>query len=150
MSDEIKVEMQAHLHWRAKRDPKAKMLYLQSFLREGRVVGPCWETLKPQGPEGLPGISKSTSIFPSKLVYFARELKPYLNIYVLYVFRYVCVCTICVDLHLKSVLSTSKWSLKGRKPAWSTAFAVANKQVCSAQQSIDFPQNPECHLASSP
>ena len=25
------------------------MLSLQSFLREGRVVGPCWEKLKPQG-----------------------------------------------------------------------------------------------------
>ena len=33
---------------RAKRDPKASMLSLQSFLREGRVVGPCWEQLKPQ------------------------------------------------------------------------------------------------------
>ena len=40
------------LHWRAKRDPKAKMLSLQSFLREGRVVGPCWEKLKPKGPKG--------------------------------------------------------------------------------------------------
>ena len=26
---------------------------LQSFLREGRVVGPCWEELKPKGPQGL-------------------------------------------------------------------------------------------------
>ena len=25
------------------------MLSLQSFLREGRVVGPCWEKLKPKG-----------------------------------------------------------------------------------------------------
>ena len=24
-----------------------------SFLREGRVVGPCWEKLKPKGPKGL-------------------------------------------------------------------------------------------------
>jgi hypothetical protein len=30
------------LHWRATRDPKAFMLSLQSFLREGRVVGLCW------------------------------------------------------------------------------------------------------------
>jgi len=30
------------LHWRAKRDPKAQLLSLQSFLREGRVVGLCW------------------------------------------------------------------------------------------------------------
>ena len=29
------------LQRRAKCDPKAKMLSLQSFLREGRVVGPC-------------------------------------------------------------------------------------------------------------
>ena len=28
------------------------MLSLQSFLREGRVVGPCWEKLKPKGPKG--------------------------------------------------------------------------------------------------
>ena len=28
------------------------MLLLQSFLREGRVVGPCWEKLKPKGPKG--------------------------------------------------------------------------------------------------
>ena len=27
------------------------MLSLQSFLREGRVVGPCWEKLKPKGPK---------------------------------------------------------------------------------------------------
>ena len=40
------------LHWRAKRDPKAQMLSLQSCLREGRVVGPCWEKLKPKGPKG--------------------------------------------------------------------------------------------------
>ena len=26
---------------------------LGSFLREGRVVGPCWEKLKPKGPKGL-------------------------------------------------------------------------------------------------
>ena len=26
------------------------MLSLQSFLREGRVVGPRWEKLKPKGP----------------------------------------------------------------------------------------------------
>ena len=26
---------------------------MQSFLREGRVVGPCWEKLKPKGPKGL-------------------------------------------------------------------------------------------------
>ena len=30
------------------------MLSLQSFLREGRVVGPCWEELKPKGPQGRP------------------------------------------------------------------------------------------------
>ena len=35
-----------------KRDPKAQMLSLQSFLREGRVVGPGWEKLKPRGPQG--------------------------------------------------------------------------------------------------
>ena len=29
------------------------MLSLRSFLREGRVVGPCWEKLKPKGPKGL-------------------------------------------------------------------------------------------------
>jgi hypothetical protein len=40
------------LHWRAKRDPKALMLSLQSFLREGRVVGLCWAQSKPKGPEG--------------------------------------------------------------------------------------------------
>jgi len=28
------------------------MLSLQSFLREGRVVGPCWKKLKPKGPKG--------------------------------------------------------------------------------------------------
>ena len=28
------------------------MLSLQSFLREGRVVGLCWAQLKPKGPEG--------------------------------------------------------------------------------------------------
>ena len=63
------------LHWRAKRDPKVKMLFLQSFLRkacrwamlgelkpkgpkgstflasQGRVVGLCWEHLKPKGPK---------------------------------------------------------------------------------------------------
>ena len=39
-------------HWRAKRDPKAQMLSLQSFLREGRVVGPCWQKFKPKGPKG--------------------------------------------------------------------------------------------------
>jgi len=33
------------LLWRAKRDPKAYMLSLQSFLREGRVVGLCWANL---------------------------------------------------------------------------------------------------------
>jgi hypothetical protein len=27
------------LHWEAKRDPKAKMLYLQSFLRKGVSLG---------------------------------------------------------------------------------------------------------------
>ena len=40
------------LHWRAKRDPKAYFFSLQSFLREGRVVGPCWEKFKPKGPKG--------------------------------------------------------------------------------------------------
>ena len=40
------------LHWRAKRDPKAQMISLQSSLREGRVVGPSWEKLKPKGPKG--------------------------------------------------------------------------------------------------
>ena len=34
-------------------DPKAQMLSLQSFLREGRVVGPSWEKLKPKGPKGV-------------------------------------------------------------------------------------------------
>ena len=29
------------------------MLSLQSFLREGRVVGPCWDKLKPEGPKGF-------------------------------------------------------------------------------------------------
>ena len=28
------------------------MLSLQSFLREGRVVGPCWENFEPKGPKG--------------------------------------------------------------------------------------------------
>ena len=42
------------LHWRAKRDPRAQLLSLQSFQREGRVVGPCWEKLKPKGPKGDP------------------------------------------------------------------------------------------------
>ena len=28
------------------------MLSLQSFLREGRVIGPCWKKLKPKGPKG--------------------------------------------------------------------------------------------------
>ena len=40
------------LLWRAKRDPKAYMLSLQSFPREGRVVGLCWAQLKSQGPKG--------------------------------------------------------------------------------------------------
>ena len=31
------------------------MLSLQSFLREGRVVGPCREKLKPKGPKGPQG-----------------------------------------------------------------------------------------------
>ena len=31
------------------------MLSLQSFLREGRVVGPSWEKLKPKGPKGPKG-----------------------------------------------------------------------------------------------
>ena len=58
--DQLKTPQQNHplsplhepLQWRAKRDPKAQMLSLQSFLREGRVVGPSWEKLKPQGPKG--------------------------------------------------------------------------------------------------
>ena len=29
------------------------MLSLQSSLREVRVVGPCWEKLKPKAPEGI-------------------------------------------------------------------------------------------------
>ena len=33
------------------------MLSLQSFLREGRVVGPCWEKSKPKGPKGPLGQS---------------------------------------------------------------------------------------------
>ena len=40
------------LHWRAKRDQKAQLLSLQSFLREGRVVGVCWAQLKSKGPKG--------------------------------------------------------------------------------------------------
>jgi hypothetical protein len=41
--------------WRgAKCDPKAKMLSLQILSTEGRVVEPCWEKLKPKGPEGPP------------------------------------------------------------------------------------------------
>ena len=39
-------------HWRAKRDPKAKMLSLQIPSTERRVVGLCWEHLKPKGPKG--------------------------------------------------------------------------------------------------
>ena len=31
------------------------MLSLQSFLLEGRVVGPCWEKFKPKGPKGDAG-----------------------------------------------------------------------------------------------
>ena len=30
------------------------MLSLQSFLREGRAVGPCWEKFKPTGPKAWP------------------------------------------------------------------------------------------------
>ena len=33
-------------------DAPTKGLVWQSFLREGRVVGPCWEKLKPKGPKG--------------------------------------------------------------------------------------------------
>ena len=40
------------LHWRVKRDPKALMLSLQSFQREGRVVGLWWAQLKLKGPKG--------------------------------------------------------------------------------------------------
>ena len=36
-----------------KYEPSLEPLSLQSFLREGRVVGPCWEKLKPEGPKGL-------------------------------------------------------------------------------------------------
>jgi len=32
--------------------PQGSRLPLQSFLREGRVVGPCWEKLKLKGPKG--------------------------------------------------------------------------------------------------
>ena len=39
------------LHWRAKRGPKAKMLYLQSFLRKGvSMLG----EFKPKGSKGVP------------------------------------------------------------------------------------------------
>jgi len=40
------------LHWRAKRDPKANMLLFAVLSKEGRVVGPCWEKFKSQGPGG--------------------------------------------------------------------------------------------------
>ena len=41
------------LHRRAKRDPKAKMVSLQSFPRKGVSLGrPCWEKLRPKGPKG--------------------------------------------------------------------------------------------------
>ena len=33
------VSLHEHLHWRAKRDPKAKMLYLQSFPWKGVSLG---------------------------------------------------------------------------------------------------------------
>ena len=33
--------------------------YPQSFLLEGRVVGPCWEKLKPKGPKGRKGFLTS-------------------------------------------------------------------------------------------
>ena len=40
------------------------MLSLKCFLREGRVVGPCWEKLKPKGPkvkERVRSVSMGTS-----------------------------------------------------------------------------------------
>jgi hypothetical protein len=40
------------LHWRAKRDPKAKMLFLQSFLLKGVSLGYVGEKLQPNGPQG--------------------------------------------------------------------------------------------------
>ena len=50
------------LHWRAKRDPAAKMLMLYAVLsNEGRVVGPCWEKLKPKGPKGRFGSQRHMS-----------------------------------------------------------------------------------------
>jgi len=39
------------LHWRAQCGPKAKMLFLQIFSTERRVVGLCWEKSKPKGPK---------------------------------------------------------------------------------------------------
>jgi len=47
------------------------MLSLQSFLREGRVVGPCWEKLKPKGPKGrghpVPSYQTLTTKFVFKI-----------------------------------------------------------------------------------
>ena len=51
------------LHWRAKRDPKANMLSLQIPSTERRVVGICWEHLKPNGPKG----SESKNAFSAVL-----------------------------------------------------------------------------------
>ena len=40
------------------------MLSLQSFLREGRVVGPTWEKLKPKGPEGPSRVCPYAQVIP--------------------------------------------------------------------------------------
>jgi hypothetical protein len=42
------------------------MLSLQSFLREGRVVGPCWEKLKPKGPKGSESINAFSAVLSTE------------------------------------------------------------------------------------
>ena len=62
------------LHWRAKRDPKAVMLSLQPFLREGRVDGLCWAQSKPEGPKGC--IPKRGAIHTVEWSVFSLPLPP--------------------------------------------------------------------------
>ena len=49
------------------------MLSLQSFLREGRVVGPRWEKLKPKGPKGRSCLGHAGLVI-NKLSLGARKL----------------------------------------------------------------------------
>ena len=51
------------------------MLSLQSFPREGRVVGPCWEKLKSKGPKSFPyGLSVGLDVIRKEAWSFYRTI----------------------------------------------------------------------------